>query len=383
MRAPRLLAAWALLGLSTIAPNESLAHRQPLCQNTTTQTLFTDNASDASLIEAAENQLHWLKRQPPEQKIPFGQIPVSRSQMVRSLESFLQMMRKRPTPRQLDHFIKTKYHVYQAAGRKQREKGEMLVTAYYEPTFSGQRDRSSLARWPLYRLPPAARTGKTKASGPTRAEIENSGLFAGGELVWLTDPFDAYLLHVQGSGKIRFSDGSLRSVRYAGNNGHPYKSLGKLFVDRAILPLEKVNNNTLRSWLENHPEQRQEMLQHNPRFIFFKWGPSGNPEGSSGLPLTPGRSIAIDPKVLPAGSIGFLKSRRPLFDSAGKVRGWATLHRFVFPQDEGAAIKGAGRVDLFLGADSYAEHAANIMREPGELYFFLLKESVKREKHCQ
>ena len=150
------------------------------------------------------------------------------------------------------------------------------------------------------------------------------------------------------------------------------------------MPLEKVNNVTIDQWFKNHPDKQREMLQRNPRFIFFEWGNTENPHGANGVQLTPRRSIAIDPSVLPTGGIAFLKSRKPLFNKRGELRGWRPLHRFVFPQDQGAAIKGPGRVDIFWGSDNYAKNAANLMKEPGKLYFLLLKEtSVSREKRSQ
>ncbi len=354
----------------------------PLCKVTTTEDLFVDDADYSSFAEAAAKQLQWLAMQPPQKRVAFGDGSVCCTHIARAIETLLHYLQKNPGRLQLNRYIRTHYDIYQAQGFTACNNNEMLVTAYHEPTFSGSRKADNRARWPIYRLP-------ADADGvlPTRAEIENRALFTGLELAWLNDPFDAYLLHVQGSGKIRFRDGTIQAVRYAGNNGHPYMSLGKLFVDKEIMPLEEVNNISIRRWLTAHKKQRRQMLQHNPRFIFFRWGDTQNPAGSNGVPLTPKRSVAIDPSVFPTGSIAFLQSRLPRkTDSITGNKGvqWQPLHRFVFPQDSGAAIKGPGRIDLFLGAGKHAEHAANIMRERGKLYFLLLKGTpVSREKCCQ
>ncbi len=349
---------------------------RPYCQKVSPANVsFFDDTDRSSLIAAINSQLQWLTIQPANTMVHFGSGKISCSHIARALETLLRYIRKNPTPSQLNRYIKKHYDIYQIKGCRPQKK--LLVTAYYEPTFAGSRKQSNKAQWPIYRLPNA------HGPLPVRAEIENRAIFKGRELAWLNDPFDAYLLHIQGSGKIRFSDGTIRAVRYAGNNGHPYKSLGKLFVDRGILPLKEVDNISMRNWLTAHPDRRREMLQANPRFIFFRWGDEKNinPIGSSGVQLTPGRSIAIDPAIFPAGGLGFLFSRKP---KGPKTQRKQTLHRFVFPQDKGAAIKGPGRIDLFLGSGKAAEQTANIMREPGILYFLLLKGTpVKQEKCCQ
>ncbi len=341
---------------------------------------FFDNGDTASLITAIKSQLEWINMQPRGQTVHFGNGSILCAHIARALETLLRYLQKKPSTKRINRYIQRHYDIYQARGFADHPPGEMLVTAYYEPTFTGSKKQTIKARWPIYRFPK-----KLPSPMPTRAEIENKALLLGEELVWLEDPFDAYLLHIQGSGKIRFADGTTRAVRYAGNNGHPYMSLGKLFVDREIMPLEEVNTLSMRQWLTAHPQKRKEMLQQNPRFIFFCWGRTQHPTGSNGMALTPGRSIAIDPEILPTGSIGFLHSQipQPSRNNTGEIH-WQPFHRFVFPQDKGAAIKGPGRVDLFLGAGKQAEYAASIMRERGQLYFLLLQGTpVRREKDCQ
>ncbi len=379
-----LLFFWGeILTAAAATPIVTQENSPALCRMAPSAVKFFDDGDRAALIAATKSQLEWATMQPWNRTLSFGKDKILCTYIARSLETFLRYLQKKPSAKQLNHYIRTHFDIYQVCpptkhSCKGRD-GKMLVTAYYEPTFAGSKEQSKTAHWPIYRLPQ-----KRTAPMPTRAEIENKALFAGEELAWLNDPLDAYLLHVQGSGKIRFTDGTTRAVRYAGNNGHPYMSLGKLFVDRNIMPIEKVNNISIRKWLTEHPEKREEMLQHNPRFIFFCWGDEQNPKGSNGVALTPGRSIAIDPSILPTGSIGFLQSRMPLQAEGEQQIHRKPLHRFVFPQDKGAAIKGSRRVDLFLGAGKDAEYAANIMREQGKLYFLFLQGTpVSKEKRCQ
>ena len=117
------------------------------------------------------------------------------------------------------------------------------------------------------------------------------------------------------------------------------------------------------------------MLRHNPRMVFFDWGDGSGPRGSLGMPLTPGRSVAIDQRVLPTGAIGYLVTMRPILDEQGSISHWRPFGRFVVPQDSGSAITGPGRVDLFWGDNGYAEIAAGHMNHRGTL-FFLVKKSA-------
>jgi membrane-bound lytic murein transglycosylase A len=162
-------------------------------------------------------------------------------------------------------------------------------------------------------------------------------------------------------------------VRFAASNGHPYRSIGKLLVDEGRLILEEATLPGIEKYLHDHPEDMWRVLHANPRYIFFDWGKDEAIRGSAGMVLTPGRSIAVDPSAVPLGSVAFIMTRIPVFDEAGRLTGWRPLRRFVFPQDSGAAIKGPGRIDLFLGSGREARLAAGLMREDGDFYILLKK----------
>jgi peptidoglycan lytic transglycosylase A len=206
----------------------------------------------------------------------------------------------------------------------------------------------------------------------TRAEIENNHLLSGSELVYLQDPVDVYFLQIQGSGLIRLPNGSLRSVHFSASNGREYKSIGKLLVDEQKIAREDISMQTIRTYLREHPTEIKRILQYNDRFIFFKWE-DGEPRGSIGVKLTPGRSIAVDPGSLPTGAVAYIMCRRPVISATGEVIGWMPLQRFVFPQDTGIAIKGTGRADIYWGSGLYAETAAGSMQEDGKLFFLVKK----------
>ncbi len=350
--------------------------------------LFADDLDIDSLLQSARRQAAYLQKQDPAKKITFGADHYDNRWLLLSVQELFGKLRQNPDNKEFNRFIKQNYLVYQAGGRSGGTARGMLVTGYYEPIFAGNLAKKPPFLTPLYSLPKSlvsvtAADGKTKIGRYTkdqnfvnfwsRAEIENNNLLQGDELAFLQDPLDAFLLHVQGSGRIQLPDKSVRSVRFAGSNGRAYSSIGKLLVDEKILSLEEVNIPAIRAYLHDHPDQLQRILQHNERFIFFSWGDAQPPKGSSGEVLTPGRSIAMDAAALPGGTIAYLVTRRPVVAGDGNITGWIPLNRFVFPQDSGAAIKGTGRVDIFWGTGNYAEVAANHMHEEGALFFLVKK----------
>ncbi len=140
------------------------------------------------------------------------------------------------------------------------------------------------------------------------------------------------------------------------------------------MELEDVTMPKIRQYLTNNPHELERILHHNKKFIFFSWAPSNKPpRGSSGVSLTPERSIAIDQNTLPAAAIGYIMTREPIFDDKGTLTGWKPFNHFVLPQDSGSAIKGAGRADIFWGHGSTAKAKAGVMKEPGALYFLVKK----------
>jgi membrane-bound lytic murein transglycosylase A len=349
---------------------------------------FADDMDIDSLIESTRHQVAYLERQDPGQKVTFGSDSYENHWLLRSVQELLAKLQQTRDGKELNRFFNENYLVYQAGGRTKKRGRSMLVTGYYEPLFAGSLTREPPFLTPIY-SPPKSLVILSGGDGKkhigrydrdnmftnywSRAEIENNNLLKGEELAFLQDPFDAFLLHVQGSGRIQLPDKSVVSVRFGGSNGLGYNSIGKLLVDEKIMTLEEVNIPAIRAYLRRHPEQQQRILQHNPRFIFFTRGDTRPPKGSSGEVLTPGRSIAMDGSSLPGGTIGYLTSRRPVFDENGAITSWTPLNRLVFPQDSGAAIKGTGRVDIFWGNDDYAEQAANHMKEEGQLYFLVKK----------
>lgn len=189
------------------------------------------------------------------------------------------------------------------------------------------------------------------------------------DLIYLADPVDAFFLEIQGSGRVRLPDGRVARVTYSGQNGMPYVAIGRVLADRGDIPLEQVTMQSIRAWLDAHPDQAQATMNQNPSFVFFRevngMKPEIGPSGALGLPLTPGRSIAVDRNFIPLGAPVFIDTTDPLDGSA--------LQRLMLAQDLGGAIRGAVRADVFWGWGAQAEERAGRMRQKGQQYILLPK----------
>ncbi len=242
---------------------------------------------------------------------------------------------------------------------------EAVLTGYFEPVYDGSLHSKSGYEAPLHALPDGWREGDTFAS---RAEIEDGDLLAGRELAWLKSPLDAFLLHVQGSGRVRLPDGSERRVGYAGKNGHAYVSLGKLLLERGELEPGDVSMQAIRAWFDADPERGMAYLRENPSYVFFRsldeLPAELGPIGTAGVPLTPHRSVAVDPAHTALGDLLYI------------VPAEAEMPPLLcVAQDTGGAIKGRGRTDLFCGTGEAAgEQAGRLHTQIG---FFRLVPKVE------
>ncbi len=260
------------------------------------------------------------------------------------------------------------------AFRVVRVRDPLLLTAYFEPELAGSLTADDRFRFPLYARPPdlidvdphaldpacSCRRLSGRSDGtllvpyPSRAEIEAGALAGHGlEVAWTDDAVSLSVLHVQGSGRLVLPDGRRLGVRYAGTNGRPFRSLAQVLVARGLLDPDQASLPAVRRVLASMSEpERAALLAANDRYTFFRLA-EGGPVGSAGVELTPGRSVATDPRLVPSGSIGYLVT--------------PSVRRFVVSQDTGAAIVGA-HADLFMGSGAEAEATAGRMRERGTLY---------------
>jgi membrane-bound lytic murein transglycosylase A len=229
------------------------------------------------------------------------------------------------------------------------------LTGYYEPELPARLQRGGAFQHPLYAPPPDLPSDRPWL---TRRDIELTGVLAGLELAWLDDPLQAFLLQVQGSGRLILPDGQMMRLGYAARNGHPYASLGRWLVAMGHIAEDAVDIPAIRAWAAANPALLQTALWQNPSFVFFKviegLDPALGPLGTAQLSLTAGHSIAVDPDIYPMGQLFWL-------DSPG-------LSRLVIAQDTGSAIKGPQRADLFCGTGAAAGDMAGQLNQTCRLF---------------
>jgi len=352
---------------------------------------FKDDMDWESLISALENNQVYLDKLNPESRFHYGPHTFSCRQVKEGQEAFLNLIREKPTPERLNKAIRENFLVYRATGQNGDEK--VLFTGYFEPLYDASLTSDETYRYPLYKKPEDLITadlslfredlrdrkitgrieGKRLLPYYSRKEIEAGALNGKNlELAWLKSPVDAAFLHIQGSGRLRLKDGSALNVGYSTTNGHPYRSIGRYMLDQALLTREEMSMQAIRRYLAEHPEKVEEILNYNPSYIFFRPLDTG-PVGNIGVPLTPGRSLALDSKRFPKGALAFISCRKPTLNATGNITGWKAFSRFVVNQDTGGAIKGPGRADIFWGNGPYAETVAGHLKHEGELYILILK----------
>jgi membrane-bound lytic murein transglycosylase A len=211
----------------------------------------------------------------------------------------------------------------------------------------------------------------------SRAEIDAGALSGRGlEIAWVNDPIELFFLQVQGQGRLRMQDGTVLQVGVAGDNGHPYSSIGRLLVSQGAIADADMSAQAVQTWLVTHADQARTVMETNARYVFFNRVAGTDPVGTQGVALTPGRSLAVDNFLLPLGA--------PMWLDIGGVRdGEPRLQRLVVAQDTGAAIRGGVRGDLYWGSGPQAEATAGLMRSTGVYYVLLPKIVADREQAAE
>jgi membrane-bound lytic murein transglycosylase A len=242
-----------------------------------------------------------------------------------------------------------------------------LFTGYFEIELNGSRHRHGQYQTPIYHKPPELDPGFRA----TRAEIEDGALAGRGlELLWVDDPVDAFFLQIQGSGTVRVEGGRSVRVGYDGQNGQPYVPVGRLLIERGVIPREKLTMDAIRSWMRQNPEAGAALRQENPSYVFFREINGDGPIGAEGVALTPGRSLAVDRAFIGLGIPIWLEADERFVQAEG-------IRRLVVSQDTGGAIKGPVRGDVFWGTGNAAALRAGTMNASGR-YYVLLPRTVAR-----
>jgi len=331
----------------------------------------------AELLPALEESLNWTRRKHAASFFP--QAGVSHSRALRSLERFHALLTGTESADAFVAAVTAEFQVYKSAGWDGRG-GGVLFTGYCTPILRGSLTQRAGYEHPLYALPEdlakasdgailGQRIGGRIEPYPTRRAIEANALLAnrGLELVWLADPIDAYIAHVNGSAFIELPDGSELRLGYAGKNGRPYTSLGKELIAAGRVTAERMNLAAIRSWAQSQPGEVREFLQRNDSYVFF--APlSGNPHGSLDVPVSGLRSLATDKSIFPRGAITFVEATLPTPNGSSR-----SFQQLMLDQDTGGAIRTAGRADIYVGIGPDAERISGATQSPGQLYYYFLR----------
>lgn len=357
---------------------------------------ITDDLDRESLRLAINRSISYLRKLPADRIVGDQPRQFTAKKVLDSLAAFDKLLDRWNCWECFVEEFNTRFELVPSSQDEQQR--QVLFTGYYQPIIDGSLVETSEYRYPIYAKPTdlvtleraAAGAGETakKITGRvegerfapyyTRREIDHAGLLRGRgfEIAWVKDPVELFFLHIQGSGILRLPDATQVHIGYAGQNGRPYRSIGRLLIDQGkILPSE-MSMERLRRHLAEHPEQRNEIMAHNESYVFFRITEEG-PFGTLEVPVTAGRSIATDSRLFPKGAAALIYSERPVLDGAGQLIGWQPFVRFVLNQDTGGAIRGFQRADLYMGTGDDAGAHAGYMNSPGKIYFLMLKNQTR------
>lgn len=363
-----------------------------------TKLKISEDAGDFdNLIKSIDQSLLYYSKIDPETKFDFGRQWCYASDMKICLEDFKKKLNEYGLSDKFLNYINTNYVTFKTST------DDLLVTGYFESDLFGSRERTNKYRYPLYKRPEdlvniilsefpvfskfkgmphllRGRLGNDNRVVPyyTREEIDIHGSLENKdlELIWVNNNIDLFFLHIQGSGIVILNDGSEVRVNYADTNGHPYRAIGKVLVDRGICTYEDLSMQYIEKYLVDHPEEIDDIFKYNPSYIFFREVDEG-PIGSLGVKVTKLRSIATDKCIFPKGSLCYIKTSLPEFDENGFIIGHKSFSRFVLNQDTGGAIRSPSRTDLFTGYGQYSKSVAGHLKASGKLYFLIKKDLLK------
>jgi membrane-bound lytic murein transglycosylase A len=293
------------------------------------------------------------------------------------------------SPNDVRAFFESHFIPYRVTAADGKEVGR--VTGYFEPLLKGSRERTAQFTVPLYAPPPDLLTvdlgdlypelkdkrvrgrvdGRKVVPYWTRADIERGAVpMPGPVLVYVADPVEAFYFEIQGSGRIELADGTVLRLGYADQNGHPYRSIARVLIDRGDLTRDRASLAGISAWAKAHPEQTRALLDENPSYVFFREVPAAapgsldatidGPIGTLGVPLLAQRTIAVDARAIPLGAPVFLATTLPLSKTP--------LERLVMAQDTGGAIRGEVRADYFWGFGPQAGREAGRMLQDGRMW---------------
>lgn len=339
----------------------------------------------AALRQSIQNSLAYLNTPSSRQFYPY--LDISHQRAVATQRMLLQLLDSPHVPGGSDwnRAIADNFEVYKSVGAPDPTggySGRVLFTGYFTPIYDASLTQQGPYQYPLYKRPadlvvdpanPESAQRKTPDGRLvpyyTRAEIEGVDRpLAGQELIWLKSRWETYVITVQGSARLRLTDGKMYEIGYAGLNGYPYTSPGRQMIADGVMTKDQLSNKTLQSYFAAHPQAMDHYLSLNRRYVFFTQR-SGGPYGALNVPVTPFASIATDKAVYPRAMPAFLVVPVPVNE-----QGQTQLFKgFMMDQDRGGAIRAAGRCDIYMGVGEQAGRIAGHQLHEGQLYYIAIK----------
>lgn len=303
---------------------------------------------------------------------------ISQERAILSLERMADLLERTQSAAEFQRSFEAEFDVYKSAGWDGRG-GGVLFTGYCTPLLPGSLQPSARYKYPLHALPPdlvKAADGKTLGQEtptglrpyPKRRDVLRDPAYRALEIVWLEDPVDAYIAHVNGSAFIELETGEIARFGYAGKNGQPYSSLGKALIAAGEVPAEEMSLAAIRRWAERtDPTRIAGFLDRNESYVFFT-PIDGNPRGSLNVPVAAERSLATDKTLFPRGALVFVDTELPTPEG-----GIVPFQQLMLDQDTGGAIRTAGRADIYMGVGHRAEKLSGAIQSAGQMYYLFLK----------
>jgi membrane-bound lytic murein transglycosylase A len=335
--------------------------------------LFTRDKQ--ALIRGIDHSLRYLNTDKAKTVYQNYTMPeFSRERVIASLKRFRQLLVNSTSAAQLQRAVDKEFRFYRSVGYD--DQGTVSFTGYFQPVYNASRQKTAVYRYPLYRKPNDF--DSWQSPHPSRSDLEgkdglgNNSILRGNELVWFSDRLQAYLVQIQGSAKLKLTDGKIMTIGYNGATDYPYSSLGKELIKDGKIPADQMSLPRLIAYLESNPDELDIYLPRNNRFVFFKETGGKPATGSLNVPVTDERSIATDKSIMPPGALALIYTRIPQLDNQKRLV-TPNVSRYVLDQDTGSAIKGPGRVDIFFGTGDMAKTKAGLVDWTGDLYYLLLK----------
>ncbi len=368
--------------------------------NLTELSITSDTGEIDDLIISIEQSLIYYSKIDPETEFNFGKQWCSAAEMQTCLIDFREKLIIYGLSEKFFQYINENYISFETASEK------LLLTGYFEASLSGSRHRDEEFRFPVYKKPDdlvhiilsefpffskkqglpvllRGRIDENKRITPyySREDIDGQKILEnkGMELLWVNDIIDLFFLHIQGSAVVKLKNNEETRINYADTNGHPYRAIGKVLVEKGICEFEDLSMQYIEKYLRDHPSEVNEIFNYNPSYIFFREVEDG-PVGSLGVKVTEYRSIATDKYLFPKGAICYITSSLPVFDENGIKKGKKDFQGFVLNQDTGGAIRSPSRADLFTGNGERSELVAGHLKEESRLFFLMRKDLLKRKE---